>query len=85
MTFPQRLLCSRRCLLSLCSVQSREARSPRSPLSCSGWIAALSELREKLAVGIIMMVVAGFFTLCAVLSLLLLKQVSGSEARQGLG
>lgn len=55
-----------------------------APLSRSGWIAALSELREKLAVGIIMMVVAGFFTLCAVLSLLLLKQVSGSEARRGL-
>ncbi|XP_009332420.1 PREDICTED: secretory carrier-associated membrane protein 2 [Pygoscelis adeliae] len=40
----------------------------------SGWIAALSELHWNLAVAVIMMVVAGFFTLCAVLSLFLLKQ-----------
>lgn len=44
---------------------------------CSGWIAALSTLKQDLAVSIIMMVVAGFFTLCAVLSLFLLKRVSG--------
>lgn len=44
---------------------------------CSGWIAALSTLKkDHLAVSIIMMVVAGFFTLCAVLSLFLLKRVS---------
>lgn len=44
----------------------------------SGWIAALSTLKQDhLAVSIIMMVVAGFFTLCAVLSLFLLKRVSG--------
>lgn len=45
----------------------------------SGWIAALSELHGNLAVAIIMMVVAAFFTLCAVLSLFLLKQVSSSR------
>lgn len=44
---------------------------------CSGWIAALSTLKQDLAVSIIMMVAAGFFTLCAVLSLFLLKRVSG--------
>ncbi|XP_064524573.1 secretory carrier-associated membrane protein 2 isoform X1 [Pseudopipra pipra] len=48
----------------------------------SGWIAALSEVRRNLAVAIIMMVVAAFFTLSAVLSLFLLKQVSGLEARR---
>lgn len=53
--------------------------SPHSPPSCSGWIAALSELHGNLAVAIIMMVVAGFFTLCAVLSLFLLKQVSAAR------
>ncbi|NXY37581.1 SCAM2 protein, partial [Pomatorhinus ruficollis] len=42
----------------------------------SGWIAALSEVHKNLAVVVIMMVVAAFFTLCAVLSLFLLKQVS---------
>ena len=44
---------------------------------CSGWIAALSTMKHNLAVSVIMMVVAGFFTLCAVLSLFLLKRVSG--------
>ena len=43
---------------------------------CSGWIAALSTMKHNLAVSVIMMVVAGFFTLCAVLSLFLLKRVS---------
>uniref|UniRef100_A0A8C3LSU9 Secretory carrier-associated membrane protein n=1 Tax=Chrysolophus pictus TaxID=9089 RepID=A0A8C3LSU9_CHRPC len=49
----------------------------------SGWIAALSELRGNMAVAIIMMVVAGFFTLCAVLSLFLLKQVHSLYRRTG--
>uniref|UniRef100_A0A8C6Z4A0 Secretory carrier-associated membrane protein n=1 Tax=Nothoprocta perdicaria TaxID=30464 RepID=A0A8C6Z4A0_NOTPE len=49
----------------------------------SGWIAALSELRDNLAVTVIMMVVAGFFTLCAVLSLFLLKQVHSLYRRTG--
>ncbi|XP_009991180.1 PREDICTED: secretory carrier-associated membrane protein 2, partial [Tauraco erythrolophus] len=54
-------------------------------ISChlSGWIAALSELHENLAVAVIMMVVAAFFTLCAVLSLLLLKQVHSLYRRTG--
>uniref|UniRef100_A0A4W2HGE6 Secretory carrier-associated membrane protein n=2 Tax=Bos TaxID=9903 RepID=A0A4W2HGE6_BOBOX len=45
-------------------------------LGDSGWIAALSTMKHNLAVSVIMMVVAGFFTLCAVLSLFLLKRVS---------
>ncbi|NWS48523.1 SCAM2 protein, partial [Probosciger aterrimus] len=49
----------------------------------SGWIAALSELHGNLAVTIIMMVVAGFFTLCAALSLFLLKQVHSMYRRTG--
>ncbi|NWT01624.1 SCAM2 protein, partial [Mionectes macconnelli] len=49
----------------------------------SGWIAALSEVRGNLAVGVIMMVVAAFFTLCAVLSLFLLKQVHSLYRRTG--
>ncbi|KFV02586.1 Secretory carrier-associated membrane protein 2, partial [Pterocles gutturalis] len=49
----------------------------------SGWIAALSELHGNLAVTVIMMVVAAFFTLCAVLSLLLLKQVHSLYRRTG--
>ncbi|KYO21269.1 secretory carrier-associated membrane protein 2 isoform X1 [Alligator mississippiensis] len=49
----------------------------------SGWIAALSELKGNLAVSIIMMVVAAFFTLCAILSLFLLKQVHSLYRRTG--
>ncbi|NXJ81376.1 SCAM2 protein, partial [Trogon melanurus] len=49
----------------------------------SGWIAALSELHGNAAVAIIMMVVAGFFTLCAALSLFLLKQVHSLYRRTG--
>ncbi|NXA52405.1 SCAM2 protein, partial [Nothocercus julius] len=49
----------------------------------SGWIAALSELHNNLAVAIIMMVVAGFFSLCSVLSLFLLKQVHSMYRRTG--
>lgn len=53
-------------------------------LGDSGWIAALSTLKqESLAVSIIMMVVAGFFTLCAVLSLFLLKRVHSLYRRTG--
>ena len=82
-TFPQRLLRGHRSLFSLCSVSSCESGARQAHpalLSHSGWIAALSELHGNLAVAVIMMVVAGFFTLCAVLSLFLLKQVGGSEA-----
>ncbi|XP_036997570.2 secretory carrier-associated membrane protein 2 isoform X2 [Artibeus jamaicensis] len=49
----------------------------------SGWIAALSTLKQDLAVSIIMMVVAGFFTLCAVLALFLLKRVHSLYRRTG--
>ncbi|NXF11750.1 SCAM2 protein, partial [Smithornis capensis] len=49
----------------------------------SGWIAALSVVHGHLAVAVIMMVVAAFFTLCAVLSLLLLKQVHSLYRRTG--
>uniref|UniRef100_A0A8D0GZ31 Secretory carrier-associated membrane protein n=1 Tax=Sphenodon punctatus TaxID=8508 RepID=A0A8D0GZ31_SPHPU len=49
----------------------------------SGWIAALSQTQHNLAVSVIMMVVAGFFTLCAVLSLFLLKQVHSLYRRTG--
>ncbi|XP_050822813.1 secretory carrier-associated membrane protein 2 [Gopherus flavomarginatus] len=49
----------------------------------SGWIAALQETREKWAVSIIMMVVAAFFTVCAVLSLFLLKRVHSLYRRTG--
>nr|XP_033776904.1 secretory carrier-associated membrane protein 2 [Geotrypetes seraphini] len=49
----------------------------------SGWIAALSILKPSLAVGVIMMVVAGFFTLCSVLSLILLKKVHSLYRRTG--
>ncbi|XP_072807153.1 secretory carrier-associated membrane protein 2 isoform X2 [Vicugna pacos] len=52
-------------------------------LGDSGWIAALSTLSQDLAVSIIMMVVAGFFTLCAVLSLFLLKRVHSLYRRTG--
>lgn len=52
--------------------------TPASSSLYSGWIAALSTLKkDHLPVSVIMMVVAGFFTLCAVLSLFLLKRVSG--------
>lgn len=50
---------------------------------CSGWIAALSTMKHNLAVSVIMMVVAGFFTLCAVLSLFLLKRVHSLYRRTG--
>ncbi|XP_042091172.1 secretory carrier-associated membrane protein 2 isoform X2 [Ovis aries] len=49
----------------------------------SGWIAALSTMKHNLAVSVIMMVVAGFFTLCAVLSLFLLKRVHSLYRRTG--
>ncbi|XP_043350170.1 secretory carrier-associated membrane protein 2 isoform X2 [Dermochelys coriacea] len=49
----------------------------------SGWIAALGETGTNLAVSIIMMVVAAFFSLCAVLSLFLLKKVHSLYRRTG--
>ncbi|XP_030042416.1 secretory carrier-associated membrane protein 2 [Microcaecilia unicolor] len=49
----------------------------------SGWIAALSIMKQSIAVSVIMMVVAGFFTLCSVLSLILLKKVHSLYRRTG--
>lgn len=53
-------------------------------LGTSGWLAALSTVKNgPLAVTIIMMVVAGFFTLCAGLSLFLLQRVHAFYRRTG--
>ncbi|KAM7151421.1 secretory carrier-associated membrane protein 2 [Macrochelys suwanniensis] len=52
-------------------------------LGDSGWIAALDATRTNWAVSVIMMVVAAFFTLCAVLSLFLLKKVHSLYRRTG--
>lgn len=53
-------------------------------LGTSGWLAALSTVQNgPLAVTIIMMVVAGFFTLCAGLSLFLLQRVHAFYRRTG--
>ncbi|XP_021063054.1 secretory carrier-associated membrane protein 2 isoform X1 [Mus pahari] len=53
-------------------------------LGTSGWLAALSTVKGgPLAVTIIMMVVAGFFTLCAGLSLFLLQRVHAFYRRTG--
>lgn len=53
-------------------------------LGTSGWLAALSTVNKgPLAVTIIMMVVAGFFTLCAGLSLFLLQRVHAFYRRTG--
>ena len=41
----------------------------------SGWIASISMIRTNLAVAVVMMVVAGFFTVNAVLAIILLKMV----------
>lgn len=45
------------------------------PVVDSGWISAISVLSTNLAVAVIMMVVAGFFTVNAVLAVILLKMV----------
>ncbi|XP_060796896.1 secretory carrier membrane protein 2, like [Neoarius graeffei] len=49
----------------------------------SGWIIAISAIRSNLAVAVFMMVVAGFFTVNAVLALMLLKMVHGLYRRTG--
>ncbi|PWA18838.1 hypothetical protein CCH79_00004861 [Gambusia affinis] len=41
----------------------------------SGWISSISMIRSNLAVAVVMMVVAGFFTVNAVLGVILLKMV----------
>ncbi|XP_056137433.1 secretory carrier-associated membrane protein 2 [Lampris incognitus] len=49
----------------------------------SGWIASLTIIRANKAVGAIMMVVATFFTVCAVLSVILLKMVHSHYRHTG--
>ncbi|XP_030622078.1 secretory carrier membrane protein 2, like isoform X2 [Chanos chanos] len=49
----------------------------------SGWISAISVIRTNLAVSIFMLVVAGFFTVNAVLSVILLKMVHSKYRRTG--
>ncbi|XP_077174300.1 secretory carrier-associated membrane protein 2 [Paroedura picta] len=49
----------------------------------SGWIAAFSVVGVNLAVAVIMMVVATFFTVCSVLALFLLKRVHSLYRRTG--
>lgn len=46
------------------------------PVFDSGWILSISVIGTNLAVAVIMMVVAGFFTVNAVLAVILLKMVS---------
>lgn len=41
----------------------------------SGWITSISMIKPNLAVAVVMMVVAGFFTVNAVLAIILLKMV----------
>uniref|UniRef100_A0A3P8VHM1 Secretory carrier-associated membrane protein n=1 Tax=Cynoglossus semilaevis TaxID=244447 RepID=A0A3P8VHM1_CYNSE len=47
----------------------------------SGWITAISMIRVNLAVAVVMMVVAGFFTVNAVLAVILLKMVHANYRR----
>lgn len=49
----------------------------------SGWLATISVIGSNKVVGGIMMMVAVLFTLCAVLSVILLKMVHGSYRRTG--
>lgn len=49
----------------------------------SGWIAAISMIQSNLPVAVTMMVVAGFFTVNAVLGVILLKMVHSKYRRSG--
>ncbi|XP_049574152.1 secretory carrier membrane protein 2, like [Syngnathus scovelli] len=49
----------------------------------SGWIASISMINKNLAVAVVMMVVAGFFTVNAVLAVMLLKMVHSKYRRTG--
>lgn len=44
-------------------------------VDCSGWISAFEAITVNKAVGAIMIIVAILFTICAVLSVILLKMV----------
>ncbi|XP_042183633.1 secretory carrier-associated membrane protein 2-like [Oncorhynchus tshawytscha] len=52
-------------------------------LGNSGWITSLSAITSNKAVGAIMMLVAYFFTACAVLSVILLRMVHSQYRRTG--
>ncbi|XP_017556700.1 secretory carrier-associated membrane protein 2 [Pygocentrus nattereri] len=49
----------------------------------SGWISASTVVRDHVAVGVVMLVVAVFFTVCAVMSVVLLKMVHGHYRHTG--
>ncbi|XP_061617121.1 secretory carrier membrane protein 2, like isoform X1 [Phyllopteryx taeniolatus] len=49
----------------------------------SGWIASISMINTNLAVAVVMMVVAGFFTVNAILAVFLLKMVHSKYRRTG--
>ncbi|XP_061830871.1 secretory carrier membrane protein 2, like [Nerophis lumbriciformis] len=49
----------------------------------SGWISSISMIRVNLAVAVVMMVVAGFFTVNAILGVVLLKMVHSKYRRTG--
>ncbi|XP_029979308.1 secretory carrier membrane protein 2, like [Sphaeramia orbicularis] len=49
----------------------------------SGWIAAISMINANVAVAVVMMVVAGFFTVNAILAIILLKMVHSKYRRTG--
>ncbi|XP_054470487.1 secretory carrier membrane protein 2, like [Anoplopoma fimbria] len=49
----------------------------------SGWIASISMIRVNLAVAVVMMVVAGFFTVNSILAVTLLKMVHSRYRRTG--
>ncbi|XP_033483715.2 secretory carrier-associated membrane protein 2 [Epinephelus lanceolatus] len=49
----------------------------------SGWISSISMIRSNLAVAVVMMVVAGFFTVNAILAVILLKMVHSKYRRTG--
>ncbi|XP_041788995.1 secretory carrier membrane protein 2, like [Chelmon rostratus] len=49
----------------------------------SGWISSISMISTNLAVAVVMMVVAGFFTVNAVLAVILLKMVHSKYRRTG--
>ncbi|XP_053721884.1 secretory carrier-associated membrane protein 2-like [Synchiropus splendidus] len=49
----------------------------------SGWIISISLIQPNLAVAVVMMVVAGFFTVNAVLGIILLKMVHSKYRRTG--
>lgn len=51
----------------------------RCSFNYSGWICAIAAIGKNKAVGVIMMVVAAFFTATAALAIVLFKMVSSSR------